>query len=270
MSSSPDSNWIRRWYPQRWSEIAGNAALIQMWLNFILNGPCNALITGPSRTGKTRTTNLGVRALVCTNRTATLDPCGECVACKLLRNGNEEHWGTFKNLSGSRYSLIPIDCETVTAEELHELPRGGKLDGDVIVYLDEVAALRRRGLEGRLLKLVDETKAIWIASAITLQRTEGTRKGKFTERLSKEMRARFPMKVGTKSPHPEDLRDWILTRCLEWNITIRQPEVTIPRMIERTQCLVGFVLHMLAVAATRRHRDIGPEDVDGFNLDSVD
>ena len=44
----------------------------------------------------------------------------------------------------------------------------GELDSDkVIVYLDEVGALHRRRLEGKILKLVDETPAIWIASAIS-------------------------------------------------------------------------------------------------------
>ena len=52
---SPSPSWIHKWYPSRWSEIVGNAAMIQVWLNFIANGPCNALFTGPSRTGKTRT-----------------------------------------------------------------------------------------------------------------------------------------------------------------------------------------------------------------------
>ena len=74
MSSSPSPSWIQRWSPSRWTEIVGNAAMIQVWLNFIANGPCNALFTGPSRTGKTRTISLGTRALVCTNRTATHDP----------------------------------------------------------------------------------------------------------------------------------------------------------------------------------------------------
>jgi len=249
----------------------GNAAIIQVWLNFIANGPCNALFTGPSRTGKTRTISLGIRALVCTNRTATHDPCGQCAACKEVGDGRTEVWGMFKNLSGSDYSLIPIDCETVTSEELRELPHEGKLEGDkVIVYLDEIAALRRRRLEGMLLKLIDEAPAIWIASAISLKRTKGSRKGEWRERMSKEMRGRFAVKAGSSHPHANDLHHWIVTRCQEWNITILEPEVTIPEMIRRTCRRVGFLIHMLAQAATRTARSIGPEDVRRFNLDSED
>ena len=74
MSWSPSPSWIQRWFPERWSEIAGNSKMIQVWKNFLVNGPCNALFTGPNRSGKTRTISLGIRALVCTNRTPSLDP----------------------------------------------------------------------------------------------------------------------------------------------------------------------------------------------------
>lgn len=271
MSWSPSPSWIQRWYPQQWSEIAGNVAMIQLWLNFIANGPCNALFTGPNRTGKTRTISLGIRALICPNRTATHNPCGHCAACKAVGDGRTDSWGLFKNLSGSDYSLIPIDCENVTSEELRELPHEGKLEGDkVIVYLDEIAALHRRRLEGILLKLIDETPAIWIASAISLKRTKGARKGEWTERMSKEMRGRFAIKEGSSLPHADDLHLWIVARCQEWNITILEPAVTIPEMIRRTCRRVGYVIHMLADAATRSDRSIGPDNVGRFNLDSAD
>lgn len=271
MSWSPSPSWIQRWFPKRWSEIAGNAAMIQVWLNFLVNGPCNALFTGMSRTGKTRTISLGIRALVCMNRTITHDPCGKCGACKAIKDGRTEHWGVFRNLCGSPYTLIPIDCETVTADELRDLPNGGKLEGDkVIVYFDEIAALRRRRLEGMMLKLIDETPAIWIASAISLQRTKGAKKGEWSEQMSKEMRGRFPIKVGTSVPHADDLSQWIMARAEDWNITILQPELTIPRMIQRTRHQVGFLIHMFAWAASKSDRTISLDDVERFNLDATD
>jgi len=177
----------------------------------------------------------------------------------------------FKNLCGGRYSLIPIDRENVTAEELRDLPRDGKLDGEVVVYLDEVAALRRRRLQGILLKMSDENPgAIWVASAVTLKRVKGLRKGESTERMSKEMRGRFAIKVGSSHPHADDLWPWIVTRSQEWNITIHEPEVTIPEMIRRTRRRVGYLIHMFAEAATRAERSISPGDVARFNLDSTD
>ena len=271
MSWFPSPNWIHKWSPERWSEVIGNSAIVQVLVAFIANGPCNALFTGPNRSGKTRTIRLGIRALVCTNRTVTHDPCGECAACEAFGDGRTEHWGVFKNLSGSEYSLIPIDCERVTSEELRELPHEGKLEGDkVIVYLDEIAALRRRRLEGMLLTLIDETPAIWIASAISLKPIRKEGKKERTERMSKEMKGRFAIKAGSSNPHPDDLHRWIVARCQEWNITILEPEVTIPLIIRRTRCRVGYVIHMLAQAATRADRSIGPEDVRRFNLDSED
>ena len=271
MSWSPNPGWIQRWFPERWSEIAGNSKMIQVWKNFIVNGPCNALFTGPNRSGKTRTISLGIRALVCTNRTPSLDPCGHCSACKALGEGRTPHNGIFKAISGSEYSFHPIDCENVTTEELDALRYDGELDSDkVIVYLDEVGALHRRRLEGKLLKWIDETPAIWLASAITLKRVPGKRRGDWTERLSKEMRGRFPIKVGTAVPHPDDLDKWILARCQEWNITILEEEVTIPEMIKRTQRRVGYLVHMFVEAATRKVRTIGPEDAKGFDLDATD
>lgn len=84
MSELFDSGDISRWNPKKWSEIAGNTKIIQTWWNFLVYGLCNALFTGPSRTGKTRTVLLGIKAVLCTNRTADLNPCGECLTCKAL------------------------------------------------------------------------------------------------------------------------------------------------------------------------------------------
>ena len=272
MSWSPPPSWIQRWFPERWSEIAGNAAIKNLWMNFLMNGLCNLLITGPNRSGKTRVVSLGVRAQVCTARTSTHDPCGKCAACKALGEGRTVHNGVFAAMSGSEYSYHPIDCENVTVEELDALRYDGELDSDkVIVYLDEVGALHRRRLEGKVLKLVDETPAIWIASAITVRSKKPLAGGKPpVERLSKELRGRFPVKIGSSHPHPDDLYQWIVDRCREWNITILEEEVTIPAMIKRTRRRVGYVIHMFAFAATRKNRTLSLDDVNRFNLDAED
>lgn len=271
MTNFPSPGDIQRWFPRKWSEIAGNTAIIQAWKNFIKNGPVNTLITGPSRSGKTRTISLGIRALFCTARTPELDPCGFCPTCKALDEGRTDHHGVFAAITGSEYSFHPIDCEYATSEQLDSLRYDGLLDNNkVIVHLDEVAALKGRRLEGRMLKLIDETRAIWIGSAISLKRVHGKRKGEWTERLSVAMRGRYPIKVGTSHPHPDDLVPWIAARAAEWNITICNPEMTIPEMIQRSQRRVGYLIHMFAAAATRDNRTISHQDVDGFNLDSVD
>ncbi len=271
MSFSPSPSWIQRWYPGKWSEIAGNTDIVRHWKNFIQNGTCNGMFTGPNRTGKTRTVSLGIRALLCTNRTPTLDPCGQCQSCCLLGEARSAHFGLFSRLTETEYGFHPINCAKVKVEDFDELEIEGELYSEkTIVYLDEVAILRKRRLEDRLLKLIDESEATWIASAISVQRKKGKRKGDWTERLSTEMRGRFPIKAGTSLPHPDDLCEWIVERCADWNIMIHDPAVTLPLMAERTGQRVGYVIHMLAYAATKLARDLTPEEVRRFNLDSTD
>ena len=271
MKNFPTPQQIRRWFPGCWTEIAGNSKVVETWKNFIANGLCNALFTGPSRSGKTRSISLGIRALLCPNRTELLSPCGKCAACKATAEGRTVHAGVFTAITGSEYSFYPVDCETVTADELDSLHAEVEAENETtIIYLDEVAALRRRRLEGRLLKVIDESEAIWIASAISLKRKKGSRKGEWTERLSKEMKGRFAIKVGTSLPHPDDFRIWIEAIARDWEIRIIDPETTIPLMVKRSRCRVGYVVNMFSAAATRNDRAIGPNDVKGFNLDTED
>lgn len=265
----PDSRDIQRWYPQKWSQVAGNSEMIQAWWDFIEFGSCNMLCTGSNRTGKTRTISLGVKSVMCSQRQG-MDPCGTCGSCRSFGEGRNSHLGLFAAIVDSRYSFVPIDCETVTAEQLKRL----NLDVDLesrrtIIYLDEVAALGRRELENILLKPIDESPCIWIASAITVKKKNRRGVVRKTEGLSLPMLGRFAVKVGTSLPRSEELQAWILERCQEWQIEIVAPETTIPRMIARTAHRVGYIVHMLAVAASRGRR-IDPDMVEGFNLGPVD
>jgi len=271
MSSDPSPREIQRWYPSKWSEIVGNSSMVKLWKNFIKNGYCNTIFTGPNRTGKTRTISLGISSLLCTARAPTLDPCGKCSSCKFVGEARSSHHGLFSAISGTEYGFHPIDCENVTAEDLENLRLEGDLEKPTtLVYLDEVSVLRSRRLEGKLLKLIDESKATWIASAISLKKKKGKRKGEWTERLSTEMKGRFAIKMGTSLPHSDDLTQWIEDRCRDWNIHIIESEKTIPEMIKRTQRRVGYVIHMLAYAATGSERELTYDDVVSFNLDTLD
>jgi hypothetical protein len=271
MSPFPTPSDIQCWYPERWSEIIGNKAIVEKWKEFIQHGPCNTLFTGPSRTGKTRTISLGLCALACTNRTETLDPCGSCQACKVTHRAKAAFAGIYSKAFGNKYSFVQLDCERVSAEELENLHQMIELESsESIIYLDEVAALGRRNLERRLLKMVDESRAIWIASAIRLKRAEGPKKGQWIEQLSEEMLARFPMKLGTSYPHPDDLGPWIEGRCQAWNISIADKELTIRELINRTDRRVGILLHVFVAAATRPDRTISPELVSSFKFEAED
>jgi hypothetical protein len=176
--------------------------------------------------------------------------------------------GTFQSLWLAEYSYYPIDCSKVTLEELKELPDKIDLRSlKSIVYLDEVAELRRRGLEAQLLKLSDESNAVWIASAISIRNRIS--RGRKKLGLSAPMQGRFGTKIGTTNPSADELSQWIRNRCKEWCIEIIEPDRTIPIVMKRTRHRVGYVLHFLADAASRGW-ELTPEGATTFNLSPVD
>lgn len=270
MNKAPTSRDIQRWYPQKWREIAGNSEMVQAWRDFTVHGGCNMLFTGPSRTGKTRTIALGVKSLLCSERNKDLDPCGHCQSCRAVDEARHSHTGLFSAVAGSSYSYVPIDCETVTHDYLMRLTKTFDLEqGRTIVYLDEVAALGKRGLDSVLLKPIDESPSIWIASAITVTRRTKTEGQRRAEGLSGPMRGRFAIKVGTALPTSGELALWITERCRDWEIEVQQEAECIPLLVKRSGHRVGHVLHVLADAAARG-RILSLDRVRGFNFDAVD
>lgn len=275
MSRPLTSREIQTWQPQKWSEVTGNSRLIRTWHRMIEQGPFNLLSTGHNGTGKTRIAKLGLKSLTCSERTG-YDPCGKCHSCKLVNGNSRENAGVLAACAGSSYSFHIVDCERVSPSELDDLFDGGELSREnTIVYLDEVRALGRRGLAGRFLKPIDETPACWIATAISLRDKRDMRKGKAKLRkiqptLSDELIARFGCKVGTSVPNPGDLPQWIRERCQDWELDIESPDATLPRVAERTRCVIRAVLAMLANAASRSDRRLTLEDVEGFDLDAID
>lgn len=271
MSSGPSPREIEKWFPTRWSEVIGNTLLVLKLMDFIANGTCNMIATGIGRSGKTRTLTLGIRSLLCTERLENHDPCGKCDACRASIDPKDSHWGAFRALSGSEYEYFAINCETITKPELEELILNSRLYTEkTIVYLDEIAALRRRGLEGTLLKTIDESDATWLATAVKLKREREAKKKGWTVHLSQDILNRFAIKVGTSVPHADDLRLWIEERCREWNLEIEDPDEGIPLMMKRTKQIVGHVIKMLALAASNKDRTLTVEDIRTFNLDAVD
>ena len=261
---------IQRWYPERWSEIAGNSRLVKAWHDFLQYGGTNMLFTGPSRTGKTRTIALGIMAAMCPHRSAKMDPCGVCSTCQQLMNARATLNGLFSIMAGSRCSYFAVDCETVTVEELKQLTLDANSESATsLVYLDEVAALGRRGIDTFMLKAIDETPAIWIASAIAVRKGNAKASVKRIPGLSDPMLARFAVKEGTALPLEPELTAWIKERCKTWEIAIEKEEQTIPLLIKRSRHRVGMVILVLAVAASRGRR-LGPDDVAGFDFQAAD
>lgn len=270
MSTPLSPREIQRWYPSRWDQVAGNSAIVTTWLDMIQNGPCNALFTGPHRTGKTRTISLGLQSLFCPHRTRTLDGCGTCASCTLMKEARSPHTGLYSTIAGSGFSFVPVDCQTVTPEDFRAILKNADLeDLRTVIYLDEVAALGRRGIETSLLKPIDESPCIWIASAITVNKPPRKGQAARVDGLSAAMQARFAIKVGTALPTVRELTQWVKDRCREWEIGIEQPELVLPALIKGSGHRVGYVILALADAAARGRR-LTPEQISRFNFGSPD
>jgi hypothetical protein len=268
MRKPPTPRDIERWFPERWDEIAGNSLVKQAFRDFVRCGQgSNTLVTGQTRTAKTRTIYLFIMALFCKNRTSTLDPCHQCETCRSLNHAREEHAGLWSTLSDSNFCYVPVDCENVTPEELRRL-LNQSIDESVptVVYLDEVAALGRRNLEGIVLKPIDELPIVWIASAITVRKPSVRGKVRRTASLSTPLRARFGLKLGTALPTEAELNTWLKQRCTEWEIRVKE-EDAISLLVSRTRCRVVLVLHVLANAVAKG-RILTADDIRGFNFDA--
>ncbi len=88
---------VDRWIPKRWDEVAGNQELVEHYQDILRDfveegeGGMNTMVLGKSRTGKTSTTKLFVKCLLCQQLDSdTLNPCGGvCDYCK----ANPRLWG---------------------------------------------------------------------------------------------------------------------------------------------------------------------------------
>jgi hypothetical protein len=270
MNDKPSPAEIQRWFPQAWPEIAGNSQVVKTFKNFIMNGACSFLLTGPSRSGKTRVSSLLIKALCCPNRTMDLSPCNACDTCKDVANARWAHAGVFRNWNSSHCSFLTIDCQTAQREDLLNIRDAIDLESqETIVYLDEVAALRQGNRDELLLKIMDESEASWCASAVKLQKPEkegptGTVRG-----ISEQLLKRFPLKLGTAVPRGPELITWIQDRCNDWSIDVVEPDVTLKTVVEKSGNVVGKVLHFLTVAATNNRR-LDNDLVKELSLESLD
>lgn len=250
---------IERWYPDKWSEFCGNTKAIGILKKMVRNGPTSFLISGPSRSGKTRLVHLLVRSLLCKQLLPDLSPCGECDACKELGDGRFDLHGIDLSLINGRFRYHRIDCTRVPLEEIltlnQEIHREREL---TIIYLDEAAELMERKLDKKMLTLIESGYAIWIATAIEMkpqqidQRSKPS-KGKAIRKKkhgpSIPWLGRFPVKLQTFYPCEEDFRFWLHTRCQVWGIEIKDHEETVKELILRTESNLGYALHFLVHAA---------------------
>ena len=111
-----------------------------------------------------------------------------------------------------------------------------------VVYLDEVHRLHRPSshLEEKLLKPVEETNIMWIASSAT------------PEQLEKMFLNRF-IKICTDLPQEGVVATWLTDRCRDWGIAW-DAEETIGRLVERSSRVPGMALQVLARAYRKNPR----------------
>lgn len=252
--SRPNPREVQRWFPSKWNEIAGNAKVKSRLQGMLQTGLCNVIITGPSRTGKTRLTSLLIRAACCPHRDQLMNPCGRCRTCLDVGEGRFAHYGAFRNAFESDFGFLVVDCENVSKDELLAIKNDVDLSNPkTIVLYDEVSALGRRGLDDCLKKIVDESYATSIFTAVSVKKRLWQGRREKVEGLSYQILGRF-LKEGTSFPGTVELTNWIIQRCVDWEIELVDAGTVIPVIIKRTGSRVGFVMHFLAAAAANGRR----------------
>jgi len=208
----------------------------------------NTIIMGDSRSGKTATVKLYVQALACSKRDSEmLSPCGRCETCR-GNVGRYDHRGVFVNLtlgqSPAKRELhyMPIDCTRIGSTELRDVLDDFRDYGGLrIIYLDEVFRLKTRAMDEMLLKPLEELNYVWLASSVSVKD------------LDRMFLNRFPVKLRTQLPTLEELSDWLVARCQQWEIEWDDAE-TLIRLVERANYSPGKTLHVLAAVSSKASR----------------
>lgn len=146
----------RRYRPQRFSEIRGQAHIVKALRNAVATDQVGHayLFCGPRGTGKTSSARVLAKALNCENLGEDSEPCGACESCVAIEQGRS-------------FDLHELDAASNNGvEDMRDLL--GKVNlgnpGRMKVYiLDEVHMLTR-GAENSLLKTLEEPPGhvVWV------------------------------------------------------------------------------------------------------------
>lgn len=217
----------------------------------------NTLLAGVSRSGKTSITRFTIDALTCQKfHPESLAPCGTCETCQARIHAFPQSRG-YEVFDVFRY--FHVDCASLTSGELDSILDFTCRDHTnlvTIVYLDEIHHLAK-GLDQRLLKPLEDDRAIWIGTSAYLASDDRPDKVKSLDQM---VLNRFPDKLVTTLPSVEELYGFLFDRCLESQIKVEDPSrplkenelhPTLVRLAEKCGRIPGRGLQVLSKAFKR-------------------
>lgn len=274
---------VERWQPSHWDQIVGNKQLKEYFWDMIwcirkeghVSG-FNALITGPSRGGKTSTVAFGLKCIGCLKFDfETMNPCGDCSNCNLNHHlyGNAG-WENYIDVCDQdevrtpvRYHYMPLDCSRLNETQIEDCILKIRINDENlrIITLDEVHRLARRSMDERLLKPAEDFPAIWIAMSANVKKEDDDD----LKKLEKMFQNRFTYRINTQKPTVNEMMVWLAERCEEFGLQCEAPKLTLKSLAERSNQLPGMALQVLNKAHKKRSKLLTAELVEShvFDLD---